>query len=291
MAKIISKEQAFEQLETTKYGIPFEGIKYLYNHKHDADIESKIIHHLSNAYDEDLMFDRKTGWYSNASLWYGIVAENHMKESLVDPIIDLYTKTDGDWDFLNEQGSYLVGKSCQILGDIAVDKYMDVIEEFALKDSELPYMYLFDCLHFAKESEYKDKVLRILENPELKWIDGLISELGVVNYQSSLPRIRELLKYYEAKKNKTWLENHTIIELQTAIKNLESTDVRTGERLDKSYYEKRGDWQKHYIRMQNRFAKKEPSPVKKTLEKKKTGRNDPCYCGSGKKYKKCCWPN
>ncbi len=21
----------------------------------------------------------------------------------------------------------------------------------------------------------------------------------------------------------------------------------------------------------------------------KIGRNDPCYCGSGKKYKKCCW--
>jgi len=23
---------------------------------------------------------------------------------------------------------------------------------------------------------------------------------------------------------------------------------------------------------------------------KKPGRNDPCPCGSGKKYKKCCWP-
>ncbi|MFN4197385.1 MAG: SEC-C metal-binding domain-containing protein, partial [Caldimicrobium sp.] len=22
----------------------------------------------------------------------------------------------------------------------------------------------------------------------------------------------------------------------------------------------------------------------------KVGRNDPCPCGSGKKYKKCCWP-
>ncbi|MEK6867634.1 MAG: SEC-C metal-binding domain-containing protein, partial [Nanoarchaeota archaeon] len=22
--------------------------------------------------------------------------------------------------------------------------------------------------------------------------------------------------------------------------------------------------------------------------KRKLGRNDPCYCGSGKKYKKCC---
>ena len=30
---------------------------------------------------------------------------------------------------------------------------------------------------------------------------------------------------------------------------------------------------------------------KRPLDKrKKIGRNDPCPCGSGKKYKKCCWP-
>jgi uncharacterized protein YecA (UPF0149 family) len=30
------------------------------------------------------------------------------------------------------------------------------------------------------------------------------------------------------------------------------------------------------------------SQVKK---EEKIGRNDPCPCGSGKKYKKCCWGN
>lgn len=29
-------------------------------------------------------------------------------------------------------------------------------------------------------------------------------------------------------------------------------------------------------------------PIKKKTE---LGRNDPCYCGSGKKYKKCCKTN
>ncbi len=28
-----------------------------------------------------------------------------------------------------------------------------------------------------------------------------------------------------------------------------------------------------------------------SASKPKIGRNDPCHCGSGKKYKKCCWPN
>jgi SWIM/SEC-C metal-binding protein len=32
------------------------------------------------------------------------------------------------------------------------------------------------------------------------------------------------------------------------------------------------------------------NPVKTVLAEQKTGRNDPCPCGSGKKYKKCCGP-
>ena len=30
------------------------------------------------------------------------------------------------------------------------------------------------------------------------------------------------------------------------------------------------------------------NPVKTKISEKKTGRNDPCPCGSGKKFKKCC---
>lgn len=30
------------------------------------------------------------------------------------------------------------------------------------------------------------------------------------------------------------------------------------------------------------------NPVKTAIAEKKSGRNDPCPCGSGKKYKKCC---
>lgn len=31
-----------------------------------------------------------------------------------------------------------------------------------------------------------------------------------------------------------------------------------------------------------------PPPVEPILSKEKPNRNDPCPCGSGKKYKKCC---
>lgn len=44
---------------------------------------------------------------------------------------------------------------------------------------------------------------------------------------------------------------------------------------------------------QNNAIKKEINEGKNSLkaEHKKLGRNDPCWCGSGKKYKKCHWPN
>ncbi|MBL8968949.1 MAG: SEC-C domain-containing protein [Myxococcales bacterium] len=30
--------------------------------------------------------------------------------------------------------------------------------------------------------------------------------------------------------------------------------------------------------------------IKPAPSQPKVGRNDPCPCGSGKKFKKCCWP-
>jgi len=36
--------------------------------------------------------------------------------------------------------------------------------------------------------------------------------------------------------------------------------------------------------------REKPAFGRPPAERKKVGRNDPCPCGSGKKYKKCCWP-
>ena len=36
------------------------------------------------------------------------------------------------------------------------------------------------------------------------------------------------------------------------------------------------------------YAKKGPEKRRTEPKKEKIGRNDPCPCGSGKKYKKCC---
>ncbi|MGF7060563.1 uncharacterized protein YchJ [Brassicibacter mesophilus] len=43
-----------------------------------------------------------------------------------------------------------------------------------------------------------------------------------------------------------------------------------------------------YAILGEEFAKTRTISYKKQTRKKKIGRNDPCPCGSGKKYKKCC---
>jgi len=39
---------------------------------------------------------------------------------------------------------------------------------------------------------------------------------------------------------------------------------------------------------ENVFAEEEEKQKQAPVRVKKVGRNDPCPCGSGKKYKKCC---
>ena len=42
---------------------------------------------------------------------------------------------------------------------------------------------------------------------------------------------------------------------------------------------------------QKKIREQEFGPVKQVVKEKEPGRNDPCPCGSGKKYKKCCGAN
>ena len=42
---------------------------------------------------------------------------------------------------------------------------------------------------------------------------------------------------------------------------------------------------------QKKIREQEYGTVKQVIKEKEPGRNDPCPCGSGKKYKKCCGAN
>jgi len=64
--------------------------------------------------------------------------------------------------------------------------------------------------------------------------------------------------------------------------------VSKGDKIDKRY-----DKQQEKKRMDNLAVSDDDAPipdapVEQAKAAKSLGRNDPCSCGSGKKYKKCC---
>ncbi len=283
--EINSKEEAFKAIETLKNGIPFEAIKYLVNFGKDKEILNKVIYHIENAYNDLEFYDEKANYYSNAPLWYSIVAEGQVDSKLVNPIIKLYTTTREDNDFLNEQGVYVLGKLCAELGDEVIEKCVEKCLELNKEESELPYLFLFESFDFSEGGKYDNEILELLSNPEGKWIEGLIGHLGKPRYAKILPRLKELEEYYVNMKNRTLLQNHTIIEIRGAIKRIENENKEV-EDYGNVYYKSREGWESHYKKLADRFERVKPKKL--VNKKRKIGRNEQCPCGSGKKYKKCC---
>lgn len=55
------------------------------------------------------------------------------------------------------------------------------------------------------------------------------------------------------------------------------------------YHRKREEKERYTKQLPTDDEPELPPPVEPiTSDKEKVGRNDPCPCGSGKKYKKCC---
>jgi hypothetical protein len=240
---------------------------------------------LENAYNSYVYGKNKD--YSNAPLWYTIVAENHLDESLVRPIIDLFTDSGySDWDYLNEQLSYVLESLCKEVGIIAIDKFIAAIDQcFANpEDSEdSAFIYLFNAIYYADHDKHLPKYLKWLEDPNIPWLDALLGQFGESEIYAVKPQIEELKEYYTNNLDASYKKKYILPEIDYSLNLLNGKEER-----GKTYYENRKDWKTHYssTSVTNIFAKSEPK--KPIVKKKKKGRNEPCLCGSGTKYKKCC---
>jgi len=88
--------------------------------------------------------------------------------------------------------------------------------------------------------------------------------------------------------------------LPSAIKNMIDKDPTLKERFIKVAKQMEADgvdmnsptaMRKWAKANQKRIREEEYGTVKPIIKGKEPGRNDPCPCGSGKKYKKCCGAN
>ena len=285
---INSLQDAFHLLDEQKYGIPLEAIEYLKNQPTSKEITEKVVFALRNAYKKGVYYDDNDYWMPTP-LWYSIVAESHLSQDLVDPTIKLFTTTNDDWDFLNEQGMYLLGKLAEKYGDEVIIKVRKVVDDVVAKGSDLPYLFLFDVFYFADIEKYKSWMLDTLKK-EFFWDENFSVVIAELKIKEAIPILKERLKKI---KDPQFIRS----EFEYALKILEKGSFLSDDE-GKPYCATRGDWKVHYKRFENRFKEddenvedfeEEFDPESPHIEK--IGRNDPCLCNSGKKYKKCCLPN
>ncbi|MGQ1910097.1 YecA family protein [Marinifilum sp. RC60d5] len=273
---IRSTIQAFEVIDTCSKGIPYEAIDFLRNQENSEDINKKLVYALQNAYKGEAYYSDELRIMLPAPLWYAVVAEKHLSEDLFEPLLDLFT-TEEDWDLMNEQAVYLVGLLAKKYPNAFIDKVLYFIEENIKKENKTPYLFCFEALYYAQEEKF-DRIHSILEKENFHWLDHYIRVLGDLMREDTLAKFKAMLPKFEGK--------HTAIELQYYIDVMEGrvTDFQKGV----AFCEMRdSEWKNHYQQMEHIFASTE-SPIQ---QEGKINRNDPCPCGSGKKYKQCCLKN
>ena len=152
--------------------------------------------------------------------------------------------------------------AAEILG-WTLPKYHSKIEKFILN--------LFQNKKYWEKAKKKKNKFDSFDGADLP--DFLISTLKNIK---SINGIEILEKFYQ--ENKTWIENKTFfkgefeytLENLKKIKNKEALEfeINCRERLNYNIFDV--------------LCKKN------LIKNNKINRNDPCQCGSGKKYKKCC---
>ncbi|MBA2847904.1 preprotein translocase subunit SecA [Thermosulfuriphilus ammonigenes] len=145
--------------------------------------------------------------------------------------------------------------------------------------------------YLSKEKEVEPEILRYLERMILlQTIDNLWKEhllamdhlregIGLRGYGQ-----RDPLQEYKKEAFDMFMDLVERIKAQT-LAILFRIQVSREEEIEKIESRQRRPLRLVYSRGEEAEEPKKPQPVRRA---KKIGRNDPCPCGSGKKYKKCC---
>ncbi len=274
---IFSIKQAFKILDTQKDGIPYEAIDYLRNAPTSPKIVDKIYSALIHAYD-DTYHDHNSDFWYNTPLWYAIVAEKHLSKKLITPVAELFTTTEDDWDFLDEQGQFLICLLAEKYPDDVIRKLRELIDALLKLKAQLPYLYLFDAFYFVDKEKYKDFFLQILNDERLFWKEALAETIADLQIKEALPMLRKMLK--EADEFDRAGVKESIIQLETG--------KLLYPEMSGPYSKERGDWKKHYKTFEDNFYSHDTDEIVEVSSIPKVRRNELCFCGSGKKYKKCC---
>lgn len=147
------------------------------------------------------------------------------------------------------------------------------------------YQNFFNA-YMGKETECYRKILES-KNPV---IEGKIESLAKKNNMTSLQFVGFLDGANTSLKEP--------LDLDTLTESSEIKAEFDFEKLLWNMHDAKAKWLYEMDEWSNIFDEKKRKQIKKDFNRskmvtvsKKIGRNDPCPCGSGKKYKKCCGKN
>lgn len=307
--EIFSLEGAIHILNKCAKGIPFTAIEYLHDDT-SPEATSAIVKALKDFSDHQCYWED----CSATPLWYSLAAEGHLCEELIDPVIGFYDDTNkNSTDWIREQGEYLIGKLAQKYPDMTVQKVLAAIEKDAEGEVEHAVYYLFDVFAFCNIDKYKDRLIALLKRDDISWHNMLASTIAYLQIKEELPVLKEQLGLIKSRQSeKHLMTNWNTVEIEEAITQLETgedlypdVDTPLCLRRTTTWREEFADAEEYFydsdplqeddydLEVPDYFGPEGELPWKRNaqqpiIKENKTGRNDPCPCGSGKKYKKCC---
>jgi uncharacterized protein YchJ len=161
-----------------------------------------------------------------------------------------------------------------------VDLFLNAIEKQVSQKSNAPYLFLYDCVYFAKDEIHGEQISRLLNHPDTGWKTLLAVHVAEARLQSCRDDVKKLHETFVQFTTKGTNENLIREELQFAM---ELFDDAT--HAPSCYFRQREDWKTHYVSAEELFEAENPMLANNFNN---VGRNDLCPCGSGKKYKSCC---
>lgn len=207
-----------------------------------------------------------------------------MLEGIVDNIIKLYCSESPHPDYWDWDGISSCAESL-FLSQGALDEFKSNLEEVS-KESLKEKLYSSAVeLYEAKEMEIGTELMRELERVVLlrvvdeKWMDH-IDAMDQLRYGVGLRAYGQRDPVIEYK-----FEGFEMFEEMT--KNIQEDAVRI---IMRSHIDPEHVPQREKV-AEPVTASHGDEPKKPVVKNDKVGRNDPCPCGSGKKYKKCCGAN
>jgi hypothetical protein len=185
----------------------------------------------------------------------------------IEPLLAILRKSSCD--------EVLHGEILTVLGTMGQAALEPVLKAYAENDDR---DFRFGLASVLPELKVKDERIFSILVAELEEAPGIAVSVGQYGDPRALPLLIRAFDELELERDEGSFANRDLVELRAAIHEL-------GGALNDRQKAKYERGLKSMERWRERQKLTRTVPV---MARNKLGRNEPCHCGSGKKYKKCC---